>query len=307
MQERTVDPALLKRNTIKMMLRSDEKTAWTGFIAAAPLFADEAIASWADGPDPPDVLCSGVSSKAIGVELTKWVEHSQVTTGAGRALLEKSYLKVIASEKEPKPDHIRQVLLYDKSLRIEQADRVEFRNQLYTFIAAENAKPLPEFHPHLQITADYWKKVRSWYTPQGAPVDDFSAYPLLEKYLEKVWIYPRSSNDPSLVDVEWIEFELPGGAYTAQWMMQAVVDRVYQKINKYQNADIRSQYALHEFDLLCFYCDEAMLHNTPIHSVGYGFPQLAEQVRQNLNAAPNVFDRIFLFHPYEAPKAIRVY
>ena len=272
------------------MLRSDEKAAWTGFLAATPLFAVEAIASWSDGPDPPDVLCSGMSSKTIGVELTKWVEHNQVTAGAGRERLEESYLKIIASETEPRPNHIRQVLLYDKSLRIEHADRVEFRNQLYTFIAAEN-----------------WKKVRSWHKPQGAPVDDFSAYPLLEKYLEKVWIYPRSNNDPPLVDVEWIEFQLPGGAYTARWMMQAVIDRVCQKINKYQNADIRSQYALHEFDLLCFYCDEAMLHNTPIHSVGYGFPQLAEQVRQNLKTAPKVFDRIFLFHPHEAPKTIQVY
>ena len=178
-----------------MMLRSDERTAWTGFLTAAPLFADEAVANWSDGPDPPDVLCSGVSSKAIGVELTKWVEHNQVTAGAGRERLETSYLKIIASEKEARPSHIRQVLLYDKSLRIEQADRVEFRNQLYRFITAENAKPLPEFHPHLQITADYWKTVRSWYTPQGAPVDDFSSYPLLEKYLEKVWINPRSNND----------------------------------------------------------------------------------------------------------------
>ena len=295
------------RNRIKVMLRSDERTAWTGFLTSAPLFADEAMANWSDGPDPPDVLCSGVSSKAIGVELTKWVEHNQVTSGAGRERLEKSYLKIIASEKEPRPSHIRQVLLYDKSLRIEQADRVEFRNQLYRFITAENAKPLPEFHPHLQITADYWKTVRSWYTPQGAPLDDFSRYPLLEKYLEKVWINPRSNNDPALVDVEWIEFELPGGAYTAQWMTDAAVKNIEKKIAKYQNADIRSKHALHEFDLLCFYCDEAMLHNTPIHSVGYGFPQLAEQVRQNLRTAPKVFDRIFLFHPYEEPKAIRVY
>jgi len=288
------------------MLRSDEKRAWTGFLTSSPLFADEAIANWSDGPDPPDVLCSGVSGKAIGVELTKWVEHNQVTAGAGRERLEKSYLKIIASEKESRPNHIRQVLLYDKSLRIDQADRIEFRNQLYRFIAAENAKPLPEFHPHLQITADFWKKFRSW-DEQGAFVNDFSAYPMLEKYLEKLLIHPRSNNDPPLVDVEWIEFELPGGSYTAQWMMQAVIDRVYQKVNKYQDADIRSQHALHEFDLLCFYCDEAMLHNTPIHSVGFGFPQLAEQVRQNLKTAPKVFDRIFLFHPYEAPKAIQVY
>jgi hypothetical protein len=289
------------------MLRSDEQTAWTGFLAAAPLFADEAIASWSEGPDPPDVLCSSASGNTIGVELTKWVEHDQVTARAGRERLEKSYLRIIASEKEPRPTHIRQVLLYDKSLRIEPADRVEFRNQLLTFLAGENVKPLPEFHPYLEITPNFWKTVRNWYTPQGAPVDDFSAYPMLEKYLEKVWIYPRSNHDSSLVDVEWIEFEVPGGAFTPQWMMQAVIDRVYQKINKYQNADIRSQYALHEFDLMCFYCDEAMLHNTPIHTVGYRFPQLAEQVKQTLKTAPRVFDRIFLFHPYENPKAIRIY
>ncbi len=66
------------------MLRSDEKTAWTGFLTAAPLFADEAVANWSDGPDPPDVLCSGVSGNAIGVELTKWVERNQVTAGTGK-------------------------------------------------------------------------------------------------------------------------------------------------------------------------------------------------------------------------------
>jgi hypothetical protein len=289
------------------MLRSDEKTAWTGFLAATPLFADEVIASWSDGPDPPDVLCSSASNKTIGVELTKWVEHDQVTAGVGRDRLEKSYLKVIASEKEPRPDHIRQVILYDKSLRIDRAEQAEFRNQLFQFIAAENAKPLPEFDPNLQITEDYWKTVRSWYTPQGAPIADLSAYPLLEKYLEKIWIYPRSDQDAPLVDVEWIEFQLPGGAYTPQWMTQAAIDRILEKIDKYQNANIRSQHSLHEFDLLCFYCDEAMMHNTPIHSVGYGFQQIAEQVAMALKTAPKVFDRIFLFHSHEASKAIQVY
>jgi hypothetical protein len=289
------------------MMRSDEMVAWKGFLAAAPLFMGETIASWHDGPDPPDVLCFSVSKKTIGVELTKWIEHNQVTSGAGRDRLEKSYLQIIASGRESKPDHILKVQLYDKSLRIEQADKAEFRSQLFEFLSVENAKPLPEFQPHLQIIPDYWKTVRSWCTPQGAPVDDFSAYPMLEKYLEKVWIYPGSNSDSSLVGVEWIEFELPGGAYTAQWMMQAAVDRVCQKINKYQNADLRLQYTLHEFDLLCFYCDEAMMHNTPIYSVGYGFLQLAEQVKQKLKTAPKVFDRIFLFDPNEGPKAIRVY
>lgn len=118
------------------MLRPDEQAAWTGFLAAAPRFTDEAIASWSDGPDPPDVVCSTASGKVIGVELTKWVEHSQVTAGAGRELLEKSYLKIIESEKEPRPSHIQRVLLHDESLRIEQTDKVEFRNQLFKFLSA---------------------------------------------------------------------------------------------------------------------------------------------------------------------------
>jgi len=289
------------------VLRSDELVAWKGLIAAAPLFADEAMTSWSDGPDPPDVLCSTTSGNVVGVELTKWVEHNQVTAGAGRERLEKSYRKIIASEREPQPTNIRQVLLFDKSLRMKPEDGQLFRQQLFEFIAIENAKPLPEFNPAFPIPEGYWKVVRSWYSTQGVPIDDFSSYPMLEKYLEKVWIYPRSSGDPTVDGLEWIEFELPGGAYTSQWMKQAAIDRILDKINKYQNGNLRSQYKLNEFDLLCFYCDEALLHNTPIYGVEYGFRELAEEVKQALNNAPKVFDKVFLFYPYESPKAIRVY
>jgi hypothetical protein len=289
------------------VLRSDEKIAWKGFLASAPLFANEAIASWDDGPDPPDVLCYSASGKAIGVELTKWVEHSQVTTGAGRALLEDSYLTIIASEKEIRPSDIEHVVLHDKSLRIKQADKAEFRSQLYAFLAAENAKPSPAFHPQLEITPNFWKTVRSWHTPQGAPVDDFSAYPILGKYLEKIWIHPRMNHSLYPNGVEWIVFDLPGGAYTTEWMMQAVVDRIGDKEIKYENVDFRALHVLQEFDLVCYYCDEAMLHNTPIHGIEYGFPELAGQVKQIIRDSESVFDRIFLFHPHETPYAIQVY
>jgi hypothetical protein len=247
-----------------------------------------------------------LSTKAIGVELTKWVEQDQLEAAKLRTRLEERFLKIIECEKETQPSDIQQVLLYDKSLPLERADEVEFRNQLFKFLDAENAKPLPELNSAFTIPDGYWKLVRSWATMQ-AQVDDFSGYALLEKYLDYVLIMPRSSHESPLVDVKWILFESPGGAYTAQWMIDAAVRNIKKKIAKYQNADIRSRHALDEFDLLCFYCDEAMLHNTPTHSVGYGFPQLAEQVRQNLRTVPKVFDRIFMFHPYEGPKAIRVY
>jgi hypothetical protein len=66
------------------MLRDDEREAWRGFLAAEPEFAGDSIGSAVDGPDPPDVLCVTISGKKIGVELTKWAEHEQLTSGKAR-------------------------------------------------------------------------------------------------------------------------------------------------------------------------------------------------------------------------------
>jgi hypothetical protein len=84
------------------MLRPDQRTVWAGFLAAAPCFAGEDFANHREEPDPTDVLCTTTSGNAIGVELTKWVEHDQVTDGRGRERWEKSYLGIIGSENEPR-------------------------------------------------------------------------------------------------------------------------------------------------------------------------------------------------------------
>lgn len=289
------------------MLRPDENTAWTAFSAAAPLFAGEGIANHREGPDPPDVLCTSASGRTIGVELTKWVEHAQVTNGRGRELLEDSYLKIIGSENEPRPDHIGRVFLHDKSFRMKQEDAPHFRTQLFEFLVLENAKPAPALNPQFSIPAGYWNTVRSWNTAQGAPVSDFGAYPLLEKYLRDVWIYPRHSRQKLPVGMPWVLFETPGGAYTPDWMVQAAIDRILAKIKKYEHENIPAKHSLSEFHLLCFYCDEALLHNTPMHAVEFGFSQLAAQVKQALTSSPKVFNRIFLFHPYEDTQVVQVY
>jgi hypothetical protein len=289
------------------MLRPDETAAWKGFLVAAPQFAGEDIATWFDGPDPPDVICTNASGKTIGVELTKWVEHDQVTDGRGRELLENSYLEIIGSEREPRPDHIGRVFLHDKSLRMKPQDGPHFRVQLFEFLARENAKPEPSLNPQFSIPEGYWNTVRSWNTPQGAPVSDFGVYPMLEKYLNDVWIFPRQRREQLPAGMPWILFESTGGQYTAEWMVQAAIDRIRAKLTKYEHEDIRAKHSLGEFDLVCYYCDEALLHNTPIHALEFGFQQLAAKVRHALTTAPNVFDRIFLFHPHEEIPAVQVY
>ncbi len=282
------------------MLRPDERTAWSGFRAVAPRFTEELLASDCDGPDPPDVLCISVSGKRVGVELTKWVEHDQITKNTGRKRLEDSYLKIIKIEKETRPDGIGKVCLHDKSKRIKPEHQAQFRSELFALLVKENATPdLP----------DDWQgpptAVPSWNTPSGAPIRDFTDYPTLAQYLNDVWIFPRErfkySGEP------WVMFELSGGAFTPDWMVQAAIERIRDKIKKYQRLNLRADHALQEFDLVCFYCDEALLHNTPFHGIDFGFPHLAAKVRKALKREPKVFDRIFLFNPHERRQVIQVY
>lgn len=290
------------------MMRLDENTAWVGFLGAAPYFAGESITGWSDGPDPPDVICSATSGRTIGVELTKWVEHTQVTTGSGRTLRENQFLTVVKSEDVPRPEHIGRVFLYDKSVRLKASEQNQFREEIFALIGHENAKSkMPELHLRSQITPQFWASIRTWETTQGAPIDDFSAYPLLSKYLMRVWIYPRSRRPGLSLGQPWIQFKSGSGAYSPAPMVNAAINGIAKKIAKYGGEDIRNKHHLSEFDLLSFYCDEAMLHNTPVHVVGFGFCEIAEQVKQALAMAPAVFDRIFLYHPHEHTKVVQVY
>jgi len=130
---------------------------------------------------------------------------------------------------------------------------------------------------------------------------------MLEKYLKDIWIFPRERLPYLQPGIAWVLFEGSGGVYTVDWMVQAATDRIQAKIKKHQHDNIRTQYALDEFDLLCSQCDEAILHNTPIRTVGFGFNELADEVELALGSAPKVFDRIFLFHPYENTQAVQVF
>jgi hypothetical protein len=72
--------------------------------------------------------------------------------------------------------------------------------------------------------------------------------------------------------IHWIVFWNHGGAYTTDWMRDALLDNIKRKIAKYamQNKSKLEQQLLAEFFLLAYY-DEAVLHNTPYDAPGFGF------------------------------------
>jgi len=272
------------------MLRDDERQAWRGFLATAPEFAGDAIGSAVDGPDPPDVLCVTRSGKKIGVELTKWVGREQITSGKARESFENSYLQIIESANHARPDQIGWVWLHPKSRRVKAKDVPQFRDELYEILARESTLGDPE-----------------WDHPQGAAVENFSGFPVLATYLDSLWIFPRRRLESLLVGQNWITFENAGGAYTPSWMVQAAVDRILAKIEDYEERNLHVLHELDELHLVCHYCDEALLYNTPLNAPGFDFAAVASRVAQVVADDHGVFNRIFLFNPYEPRKVLQVY
>ena len=108
-------------------------------------------------------------------------------------------------------------------------------------------------------------------------------------------------------DQAWVIFESTNGAFTPDLMVQAAIERIRNKIQKYEKMNLPKDHSLDELDLVCFYCDEALVHNTPFHGIDSGFHDLAAKVRKPIEAESKVFDRIFLFNPHEKSKVIQVY
>jgi hypothetical protein len=190
------------------------------------------------------------------------------------------------------------VRLSPKLESLKSKDRDSFRSEFFDFLSSQNAtSELLEGNPPTPVPI--------WNSPQGAPVNDFTGYPKLEKYLNEVWIYPRNSLD-FCDGIPWVVFEEPGGAYTPDWMVQAAIDRIRNKIGAYDSRGIRKAYSLGEFDLVCHFCDQALLHNTPTHAIGFGFQELSANVRKALEAQPKDFDKVFLFNPHEKEQVIQV-
>lgn len=136
---------------------------------------------------------------------------------------------------------------------------------------------------------------------------DFTEFPMLAKYMESFWIFPRWRFRNDYQGWDWVCFRAHGGAYSTDWMVQAAIDRIYAKIEAYKSLDLHGKYGLQELILLCHYSDEALLHNTPIKKIGFGFPDVAKEVSKALEKDHGVFDRIFLYHPWESARVIRVF
>jgi hypothetical protein len=267
-----------------------EAANFEAFRRAEPNFAGRPIISVQWGGDPPDVLCLDGTGACIGVELVQWVNGEQIAASKKQYALERSYNEIIQSATVRPPPYVSMIVIYSKRPLLLD-DGPAFRKELYDFIRHAAAK-YPE-----------------WEDPQGFLFTDLSNYPCLSTHLEGLDFYSTLRRSSAQLGVDWIVFRNHGGAYTPDWMRDALLDSVRRKAAKYAKPHNRlklEQQGLSEFYLLAYY-DEAVLHNTPYDAPGFGFTEIGATLTAELGANPHPFDKVFVYSPLETPKVLRAW
>lgn len=276
--------------TPKLSKEQREGNIFAAFLKFCPLFTGEAIRDWIQPQsDPPDILCTTLSGKKVGVELRGWLQEDEMAYGISYERREHSVMEALGDQGDNPCKNVHWVWLHPKeSARIRQKDRAHFRLQVLRKIAEMDEAMGGE---------DSW-------SPQGLSSADFSGHPVLAKYLDGIQCFPRKAwrngkfvIEGSIPAQPWIHLPARGGAYSEQTMLQALYDAIDDKRNHYKSRPKNLQ----ELCLLIHY-DQALLYNSPVETPRFKYEDAAKLGSMHVGANPGVFDKIFLYlaiHPGE--------
>lgn len=269
--------------------RTAEKNIFESFLRIKPDFADELLRNWSQPPsDPPDVMCTTVSGKTIGVELGEWLNEDQMRDAKGREALQNSISKAIGKQPDNEFENIYFAWLHPRpKARVKPADASAFREEIFDLA---------------QEVDGGWDKEPDWQSPQGCSFTDFARYPTVGKYLQSIRFFPRRHYEgwppqgrvvkrkwPSGSD--WLTFPFPGGAYSEDPMVEALCSILGKKIEKYEVKP--PQVHMDNFYLLIHY-NQALLYNTPVETPFFKFQDAARAGSEFIGDDPGVFGKIFL-------------
>src|ERR1700677_4345561 len=65
------------------------------------------VVSWAEGPDPPDVVLTDSGDRIIGVELTEWLDKEETNLSISFSEKEFEWLKALDTENHRQPLHFK--------------------------------------------------------------------------------------------------------------------------------------------------------------------------------------------------------
>lgn len=266
-----------------------EKNVFAEFLSAAPNFSGEAVASWGQPKeDPPDVLCTTLSGRNVGLELTEWLDQGQMSEAKAVESIERSILAAVQPEPPNNTEHIHfaQLIALPKA-RVKPADASAFRTEFLVLIEHVDKR---------------WDTEEWWQSPYGCLWNDFSGYAKLGRYLSAIHFFPRSAFrqwSSTKGGQNWLTVPPRGGPYSEDSMVDALLKRLEGKIQKYAALPA----GLDEFHLLVHY-DLAWAYNSPVETPWFKFADAAGAGADFVADDPGAFDRIFLFVPHEASQRV---
>ena len=270
---------------------TEEREVFTGFLTALPMFAGSCVTTWQQpAQDPPDVEADLADGRKVAVELTSWLDESQIGREKKIEMVEASFRSAIQPEPANETEHIFLVWLAPKR-RMPPADWAAFRPELMMLIEA--------------IDGD-WGNIPWSDSPQGFSWNDFTKYPTLEKHLSSLDIRPRRPAMASTMrkgELHWITFPARGGAYSPDWAVDSLVQCVTAKTTKY----VAKPTGVSEFYLLVHY-DKAFIYNTPVYGIDTGYAEAVEAAAARIGGVVGVFDKIFVYVPVaDGPTIFQLY
>jgi hypothetical protein len=272
----------------------NERLIFDSFLNVCPDFAGEPIQEWDvvedwyakreidPPPHPfdkrPDIIAVTASGRRIGVELKSWVNREQITE-ARKQEIQENILKAIGEQPPNETEHIGQVWLSPKQLRFDAGDALNFRDQVFALIEQvdKNWSQKPERERNL------------W---QDDDRNDLAAFPILEKYLDRVRFHSMTRHRSN----NWITFPYSTSFFFSKTMLDTLrrVLLAHRDDEKYK--DLRKHVGLDEAYLVVHYDFKAFAYNTPFDAPDFGFKEAVEVASKVLNGDSGYFDRVFLFH-----------
>lgn len=115
---------------------AEERKVFTRFLAALPMFAGTPVTDWRQpAADPPDIEADLADVRKIGVELTSWLDESQIGQEKKVEMIEQSFREGIKPEPPNETEHISLVWLSPKQ-RLRPFNAALFRTELLALMEA---------------------------------------------------------------------------------------------------------------------------------------------------------------------------
>ncbi len=173
-------------------------------------------------------------------------------------------------------EHFLAIWIYAKR-KLQSADAQQFRTEILQLVTGLDQKCNTD--PGLR-------------SPQGFAWNDFSLFPVLAKYLDSLEFHPRMPTVAPTMEkgkLGWLTVEPRGGPYSPDDMVDALCDRVQDKIAKYPSRPG----GMAEFHLLVHY-DKARAYNSPVIGIDFGYAEAVRAASSRIGTAVGAFDRIFV-------------